>query len=718
MKLPWYRTAVRWMQTNLTETDPSCCDVDFWAHQWKLNHIQGIIVNAGGIVAYYPSSNPLQYRAKTLRDRDLLKEFTDRAHEDGIAVLARMDVNRADESFYRAHPNWFCVDAEGRPYRTNDDRYFSCINSGYYKIHIPEILREIAEKYRPEGFTDNSWAGMRQDRICYCDTCRERFRADCGEALPEACDYGDPTYRKWIRWSLGLRTEIWDLFNETTKQYGGPDCLWLGMMNVNPAAPYFCDLVEIGKRSKIVMSDYQSRDELNGFEQNGIYGGVLSNLTGYDKIHPESIANYTRGRRVFRLSSNPGEETRLWLAEGISGQLSPWLHFVGGCPEDMRQLENCRELMDWHFKNEEYLYGRTPAATVALLWSQENSFFYGRNEVRKRMELPWRGFTRAMTNGRIPYQPVNLNLLEQTMEQYQVVILPDLAAISDEQGNVLKAFIKNGGSIVYSGAAGMLDKDGEPRPRPLMDELLGIRRKPGKPLPLLDQGDWMDSSRHTYLRLPAVHPDRGGLTTGVSAVSHPVTAGFENTDILPFGGTVYPVTPSGNISVLCTYVPDFPIYPPELSCMDVKNTDTPVILAGDTGYGGRAVYFAGDIDRLCGEVNHPDHLKLLEQAVRFAAGNSLPLAVTGKGYLDCRLYRQGNRLILHIVNLSGCNGAPGYITASLPVIDIGVRVKCEGFAPKSVKSCVSGNSLNFEFISGSIGFTIREIGMQEMLVIE
>ena len=57
----WYETTHRWCQTNLTEIDAAGCDIDFWKRYWLENHIQGIIVNAGGIVAYYPSRFPLQY---------------------------------------------------------------------------------------------------------------------------------------------------------------------------------------------------------------------------------------------------------------------------------------------------------------------------------------------------------------------------------------------------------------------------------------------------------------------------------------------------------------------------------------------------------------------------------------------------------------------------------------------------------------------------------
>src|ERR1039457_2833837 len=94
-ELPWYRRALRWGQTNITEIDPQRYDIAWWRQHWKRTQIQGVIINAGGIVAYYPSQFPLHYRAAALGDRDLYGELARAAHEDGLAVLARMDSNRA-----------------------------------------------------------------------------------------------------------------------------------------------------------------------------------------------------------------------------------------------------------------------------------------------------------------------------------------------------------------------------------------------------------------------------------------------------------------------------------------------------------------------------------------------------------------------------------------------------------------------------------------------
>src|SRR5512137_863986 len=100
---PWYQRCYRWGQTNITEKDPVRYDIGWWRGYWKETQVQGVIINAGGIVAFYPSKFPLQYQAEFLGGRDLYGELAAAAHEDGLAVLARMDSNRASEEFYRTH---------------------------------------------------------------------------------------------------------------------------------------------------------------------------------------------------------------------------------------------------------------------------------------------------------------------------------------------------------------------------------------------------------------------------------------------------------------------------------------------------------------------------------------------------------------------------------------------------------------------------------------
>jgi hypothetical protein len=214
-KTPWYRNITRWGQINITEMDPQQYDIAWWRKFWKETETQGVVVNAGGIVAYYPTKIPLHRTAKYLGGRDLFGELCRAAHEDGLAVFARMDSNRAHEEFYQAHPDWFAIDINGKPYKAGE-LFVSCISSPYYQEHIPSILKEIWQMYKPEGFTDNSWSGLDRRSICYCENCKKSFRNKTGQNIPVKKNWDDKVYKQWIRWNYDRRLEIWDLLEVRT----------------------------------------------------------------------------------------------------------------------------------------------------------------------------------------------------------------------------------------------------------------------------------------------------------------------------------------------------------------------------------------------------------------------------------------------------------------------------------------------------------------------
>lgn len=703
---PWYKSTFRWGQTNLTEIDPLRLGMDFWRDYWKKTSVQGVIINAGGIVAYYPSSNKLQYRAAFLGDRDILGEFSGAARNAGLIFLARMDSNRATKDFYDVHSDWFSLDVSGMPY-TSGDRYIACINSPYYKEYIPELLEEIIRKYRPDGFADNSWTGLYRDRICYCGHCRKKFKKDSGYELPLKIDWNDPVYKIWVKWSYSCRTENWDLFNEVTRNTGGEDCLWIGMINANPVSSHcsFCDLKEVGKRSHIVLCDHQSRDDQNGFEQNSLNGYLLHGLAGWEKIIPESMANYVRGERTFRLASNPPEETRIWMLEGFAGGLSPWYHHIGAAHEDRRQFANVIPVMQWHEKNQDFLYERLPLANAGLVWNQDNIEFYGRENANERVALPWHGFVRAMTRARIPFIPVHADHIERDAEKLDVLILPDISAMSDSQCLAIKNFIKQGKSLIFTGTTATMNEWGEIRNEFPLKDLTGITPTGAIEGVLGKQSaSWEHFQAHNYLRI-----DMAG---------HGIFNGIEDTGILPFGGCVRRVESNGMLKAVATYIPEFPIYPPEFSWMRQEKTDLPVILAGTHDFGGRIVYFAGDIDRCYGRTHLPDLGSLLSNAILWALDGNIPMKVEGPGYLDCKIYKQGRRFILHLVNLSGCNMTPGYVEEVLPVGPLKITVKLDDFIPATARYKVSGVNHPVCIEANNAVLNIDKLHKHEMIVLE
>lgn len=701
--LPWYKTTYRWAQTNFTEDDPVKADIEFWRQYWRRTKTQGVIVNCGGIVAYYPSNLELQYRAQYLGDQDFYKRVSDAAHEEGIVVVARMDINRATKDFFDAHPDWFCRNKDGTPIMSNE-RYFSCINSDYYKVFIPQVLEEIIERYHPVGFADNSWKGLGRNTICYCNNCKAKFKASRGLDLPENVSWNDPAYREWVRWGYECRMENWDLFNEVTKRAGGEDCLWFGMIHADPASGSFNDLKAILSRSKMIFNDQQGR-ESSGFEQNAVNGTLLRLASDEQALAPESMANYIRGTRTFRLGTNPKEETRLWMITGIAGGISPWSHHVGGGQNDSRQFETPVPIFQWHANNDQYLYNRTDLANVAVVWSQPNADFYGQDQVRERVSLPWKGFCMALSQYRIPFLPVNIQDIDKYAHRINTLILPDIAVMTDQEIDVVCDFINNGGNIIVTGMTATLDWDGQPSSNDKLWRTLGLSRT-GETKGAIGSvnAGWEAAEAHNYLRLPKT--DR-----------HEVLKGFENTDMLPFGGGLQVVNSTGNLKPMLSYIPSFPIYPPEFSWIREEEPNTHPIFAGTLPGGGRAVYFAGDIDRCYGRALLPDHGELLANAVQWATNGVLPLTLEGPGHIDCKIYGQDHRLIVHLSNLTGSNRV-GFLDEFVPVGPYTLTLDTQGIKPKNAFMTVQNRKAPMKVKNGKITISIDQITDFEMLVIE
>jgi hypothetical protein len=653
--LPWYRRAYLWGQTNITEKDPVRYDIPWWREYWKRTQAHAVIINAGGIVAYYPSKFPLHHRAEFLGGRDLFGELTKAAHDDGLFVMARMDSNRAAEDFFQAHPGWFARDSEGRPYRAAD-KYIACINSPYYDEYLPEVLREIIERSHPDGFTDNSWAGMGRENICFCAHCDRKFREKTGQPLPRKADWDDPAYRAWIGWNYQRRIEVWELNDRTTRAAGGPHCIWSGMNSgsVTSQARSFRDLKEICKRAEIVMLDHQRRDDDTGFQQNGDTGKRVHSLLGWEKLAPESMAMYQSGPGYYRVASKPAAEARMWMIAGVAGGIQPWWHHVGAYHEDRRMYRTAEPVMRWWRANETYLINRTPVADVGVVWSQGNTDFFGRDDAAERVDAPYTGLMHALVRARIPYLPVHIDDIGEKNPDLKLLILPNVGALSDAHAASIRRFVQRGGSLFATGNTGLYNEWGDPRPDFVLADLFACHRIGDTPT--LRGAGRREGDGHTYLRLSPewrarVDGPKAGDEPAPVGERHPVLRGFDETDILPFGGTLTALRVDGTAIVPLTLVPAFPTYPPETSWMRQPKSDIPGLILSQHG-ASRVAYMPADLDRRYAREHLPDHAALLANVVRWASGQGGPVVVEGPGLVDCHLYQQPGRMILHLVNLT------------------------------------------------------------------
>ena len=726
-EVPWSKRVTRWGQINITEDNVPNFDIEWWRKYWKETDTQGIVLNAGGVVAYYPSKVPLHKPAQFLGDRDLFGELTRVAHEDGLVVFGRVDSGKVDEDFYKAHPDWFAINAEGKPYMYRDKYFVTCINGPYYSQHIPAILREIATNYQPEGITDNNWEGLGRNKPCYCENCKKSFRTKSGKEIPRGKNWDDSVYLEWIEWNYARRLEQWDFNNRITKAAGGPNCTWSGMISssISGQTRGFMDLKAICERADIIMLDAQARSHLGGFQQNSDTGKRIHGLVGWDKIVAESMAQYQFVSPIrYRLASTTVPEVQMWMLDGMAGGIAPWWHYVSAYHEDSRVYKSVKPTYKWHKANEKYLFNRKPIATVGVVWSEDNTNFYGRDEANLLVDLPTRGISQALVRARIPYVPVNADHIDRDAEQFSSLVLPNIGVMADDQVASIKRFVEKGGGLVATGESSLYDKFGNKREDYALGGLFGTH---------LDKNSqtnsdatlrlWANDSYHTYLRLTpelrrTFDSPKIGKEPMITGERHSVLKGFEETDILAFGGLLEPVKVDSGAQVLATFIPPFNTHPPETAWMREPKTDIPGLVLNTTEGGGRVAYMPADLDRQFARNNFPDHGNLLANLIRWASKDDIPLKVESPGLINCNMYQQPGRIILHITNLTSTGTWRKPTHEYIPIGPITVKIKLTNDVKgENLKLLVADQKISAKVKDGWSQFKISSILNHEAIVL-
>ena len=234
------------------------------------------------------------------------------------------------------------------------------------------------------------------------------------------------------------------------------------------------------------------------------------------------------------------------------------------------------------------------------------------------------------------------------------------------------------------------------------------------------------SARHTYLRLApelraGVDGPKDATAPAARGSRHPVLAGFDTTDTIPFGGYLPVVRVEDDVAVLATFIPDFPIYPPETSWMRQPRSDLPAIAVREPSSGGKLVWFVADLDRCYARDENPEHALLIANAVRWALGGRTKLSLEGgHGFITACLYRQGARQIVHLNNRILTSRIPGRQSELVPIGPVEVRLRAAPGAkpPREIDLRVGGKKVAARIADGNLIFSVDAILDHEVAVID
>jgi hypothetical protein len=126
-----------------------------------------------------------------------------------------------------------------------------------------------------------------------------------------------------------------------------------------------------------------------------------------------------------------------------------------------------------------------------------------------------------------------------------------------------------------------------------------------------------------------------------------------------------------------------------------------------------------DIDRRYASEHLPDHARLLANVIRWAADQSMPIAVEGPGLIDCHLYEQPDRMILHMVNLTSEATWRAPLDELIRVGPFTVRIRLQPRSTKpTARLLVSGTTRPVRIEDGMGVIEIESILDHELIVFD
>jgi hypothetical protein len=676
--------AMRWGQLAFVENDPGRYDRSFWLDYFQRTHLDAVTLSAGGVVAFYPTQVPFHHRSQWMKDgMDPFGELTADCRKLGMTVVARVDPHAVYQDAHDAHPEWIAVDEKGerRRHWANPELWVTCALGPYNFSYMPEILREIALRYDVQGIFANRWAGH---GTCHCQSCRRLFQAASGLELPGG-SAEDPARRPYIFWRRQRLIELWEQWDAVIGA-ARPGARFI------PNGP---PGMESARRAPFLAIDNQARRGLTPPWAFGRSAKQYRAVMGQRPIAGLFSVGVEEPYR-WKDSVQAWPEVRLWALEGIANGLRPWFTKFSGVLYDPRWLRTVEDLFAWHHRHERYLRNEAPLARVGLVYSEQTRDFYGKAEAEARVDDHLKGLYHALVEARIPFEMVHEARLEAAdVDRYKLLLLPNVAALSDAQCGKLAAYAARGGSLLATFETALYDETGAPRRDFGLRDLFQVTF----------EGQVDRRMQNSYLAL--AHATRHPLLAGLADAPRIINA-TQRVHVRPLAAFASPVT----------LIPSYPDLPMEHVFPRTETTGERQAYLRDLGR-SRIAYFPGDLDRTFWEVLSADHGRLLANAVDWAAAEERPVTVAGPGLIDVTAWRQTESVTVHLVNFTNPMAMKGPLREFIPVGPLHVRLRLpEGRKARRVQLLSSGRTVPGEEAGGVLSVTVPSLLDYEVVAVD
>lgn len=691
----WFNKPLRILQTVLRE--PDARDYDAWSvvDYMVKSGCNTLVVNGGGIVDFFRNPLPAANLNSFMGERDILREITEACHNAGIYVIARVDFRGVEEKIYRKHPDWFSVDQDMKPVQltyTRPQLYASCYSGYYRNEHAAGFIKYLMGNYQLDGIWHNS-VGV--GGICYCDRCRESYKAFSGESIPEMPGASDEKLDLYMKWKSHMADMHMDTMKKTVKSFGPDKAYSAEVFNMFHSGQRINDGIDLYNAREhfdflISVAFLTENTELIHYEDLK-YAGTIVRFLKSMAPEKEAIILYGGNGTSHRYVMEPETDLKVWLWEALAAGGRFWnCNFTGmhpGATFDRRNAFHHSDAYLFVKEHEKILANHAPAANVGIYYSKATRLSFRNKSVEDDEFGSFiRGVETVLAEDHIPYDFIaDDQVTGDKLRNYRLVILPNVRCLSDKEADLLKSYVMDGGNILATYESGMFDKDGSSRDESSLAEVFGCNYT----------GRKINTRKDCYQHIT----DRDHFI---------VKQESPETSLLINAGYTLLCRPLSSGKTICTYVPVVHNQPPEKAWTNEWSGEYPTVIENSYGK-GRCIYFSNQPDLVSFEMGHPDMRKLLLRSIRYLANDAIQVETTAPESVHTGLTRSlvsRGDYIFSLVNTTSAPVRP--LRRILPVSDLSVKLDLGGQL-KNYKVLKSDGETIVEEANGKISIHISKL---------
>ncbi|MDR1559358.1 MAG: family 10 glycosylhydrolase [Clostridiales bacterium] len=666
----WEKNNFRLIQNNLRETDASA-DAAHIVDQAEVFGANALMLNTGGVVAFYPTELKYHYKSPWLKG-DFIGDAVKKCHERGMKFFARFDMSKAHESIYPNKPSWFYVSPQGKTINYNG-MIHTCILGEYQQEYSLKIIAEVLDRYPIDGMYFNMFGFVTKDYsntyhgICQCDSCREKFFEMYGLPLPKIEDAADPVFQKYLEFKRIIVNNTWKNIRTLLDSKGFEDM----PISTSTANPYI-DIVRPESNTEIhrpyPLWQYSASENCQSIEttwDDKIVSNISINAIGLD----------------YRFTGVPTADTKVRFYQNIAA--GSGLDFcVIGMFDDYPDRENfkvVKEIFNFHKTNEQYL-GRLRAKADVMLVKPN------------ALTDEYLGIFKMLKEEHIQFEATHLSNLASRINRghgYKTVILPNVPDLDEEQREVLRGAADRGMSIVATDRSLIGSKENAA----FLSELFGAKRV---------QKTW--DARWAYIDV---------------SENREIYKSYPERDWLFIDGNFAQVNYGDGVELSARFISAGRFGPPE-KCGGNEKTDRFAVAIKKNGKGS-FVHMPWQVGWMYQKYGYECHKRLFVDVLdhivdsKWKVKTNAPINVeisTGKLENDGSGRTEN---ILHVLNLSGYNGMTFF-----PPNDIhDIKITLTGLGRQTkARSLVSGKDVPFTMDGDDVVFEIEKLGIFESIVME